>query len=132
MLNNILKTPWPSILWTGLIFLLLSINTGSLESVSRIPIPHFDKIVHLGIFGLYTWMILIWRASVSKVGLLFAILSFLVSSFYGTAMEFYQEKFTSREFELGDIYADILGAFVAAIVFMTTKSPYGNRGRNQN
>lgn len=132
MLNDILKTPWPSILWTGLIFILLSIDTGSLESASRIPIPHFDKIVHFGIFGLYAWLILKWRASVSTVGIFIAILSFFVSSAYGTAMEFYQDNFTSREFELGDIYADTLGAFVATLWFMTKKSPYGNRGRNQN
>jgi VanZ family protein len=132
MVKDILKTPWPSILWTGLIFILLSIDTGSLESASRIPIPHFDKIVHFGIFGLYAWIILKWRASVSRAGIIIAILSFFVSSLYGTAMEFYQEKFTAREFELGDIYADTIGALVATIGFMSTKSPYGNRGRNQN
>ncbi len=132
MVKDILKTPWPSILWTGLIFILLSFDTGSLESASRIPIPHFDKIVHFGIFGLYAWIILKWRASVSRAGIIIAILSFFVSSLYGTAMEFYQEKFTAREFELGDIYADTIGALVATIGFMATKSPYGNRGRNQN
>ena len=132
MFKHILKTPWPATIWTGLIFILLSIDTGSLEHASRIPIPHFDKIVHFGIFGLYAWLILKWRASVSTISFLTVILAFMVSSLYGTAMEFYQDNFTSREFELGDIYADTIGAFVGALWFMTTKSPYGNRGRNQN
>lgn len=132
MFKHIFKTPWPALVWTGLIFILLSMDTGSLESASRIPIPHFDKIVHFCIFGSYAWVMLKWRGAINHITFPIALLAFLVSSTYGTAMEFYQEKFTNREFELGDIYADIIGALVGVLWFMTTKSPYGNRGRNQN
>jgi VanZ family protein len=129
MLQKILKTPWPSILWTGLIFLLLTIQTGSLESVPRMPIPHLDKGVHALLFGIYTWLLLEW-INADRFRGIWAIV--LLSAGYGTGMEFYQEYFTTREFEWGDVVADSLGAAVPAFWFWIKKSPYGHRGRNQN
>lgn len=129
MLQKILNTPWPSILWTGLIFFMLTIRTGSLESVPRMPIPHLDKGVHALLFGVYTWLLLQWLHA-NRFGGIWPIV--LLSAGYGAGMEFYQEYFTTREFEWGDIIADSLGAAVPAFWLWIKKSPYGNRGRNQN
>ena len=129
MLQKILNTPWPSILWTGLIFFMLTIRTGSLESVPRMPIPHLDKGVHALLFGVYTWLLLQWLHA-NRFGGIWPIV--LLSASYGAGMEFYQEYFTTREFEWGDIIADSLGAAVPAFWLWIKKSPYGNRGRNQN
>jgi VanZ family protein len=131
MLKNILKTPWPSILWTGLIFFLLTINTGSIESAPRIPVPHLDKGVHTFLFAILTYLLVHWRTT-SRFSGTSLLLIVGLSAGYGTAMEFYQDYFTTREFEIGDILADSLGAALPALWFWIKKSPYGNRGRNQN
>jgi hypothetical protein len=45
-------------------------------------------------------------------------------------MEYYQKFFTNRSFSYWDGFADALGSVVGA--WALKKSPYGNRGRNQN
>jgi hypothetical protein len=45
-------------------------------------------------------------------------------------MEYYQKFFTNRSFSYWDGLADALGSVVGA--WAAKKSPYGNRGRNQN
>jgi VanZ family protein len=54
----------------------------------------------------------------------------IISSGYGLGMEYYQKFFTLRSFSYWDAVADAVGSVVG--VFAVKKSPYGNRGRNQN
>jgi VanZ family protein len=59
-----------------------------------------------------------------------ALLVFVAGSVYGMGMEFYQLYFTNRSFSWWDGLADTVGAGIG--VWLAKKSPYGNRGRNQN
>jgi VanZ family protein len=58
------------------------------------------------------------------------LLLLIVGSSYGMGMEYYQKFFTNRSFSYWDGLADALGSVVGA--WAAKKSPYGNRGRNQN
>jgi len=116
---KILNTPWPALLWTIVIFILLVIPLRSVNEGHFIQIPHFDKYVHAFMFGFFVWL---WsRRFLSKLSTdevrKKALWIFLISCLYGAGMEFYQEYFTEREFDLGDIIADVAGSAIAYLVF---------------
>jgi VanZ family protein len=85
-----------------------------MESVPFLGIPYFDKLVHAFLFGVLAWLICRALPKDRKNGQMI-LLAFLVVSLYGAGMEFYQDNFTSREFELLDIVADAFGAALAAV-----------------
>jgi hypothetical protein len=132
MIRRLLESIWPAIGWTLAIFFLLSMDTRDI-----ITAPGFfdklqiDKLIHFLLFGVYS---VLWGSYISantsiklKPLLIFLILS---GSMYGLGMEFYQKLFTNRMFSMWDALADAVGAVAGAAVIK--KSPYGNRGRNQN
>lgn len=126
MIRKILAKPWPALLWTLAIFILLTIDTHGVETGP--VIPYLDKVVHAGIFGLLGFLWVWFLASKGK-DRWFAV--FLFAALYGAGMEFYQENFTTREFEWNDIIADTAGALIGSLIGKKI-GPYGNRGRNQN
>lgn len=132
MFKKIFSTPWPAILWTIVIFILLTISSPSITSESSFKIPNFDKLVHALLFGLF---VALWWFYLSPKwhNWNLAVILGVISTGYGIGMEYYQLFFTKREFEFADMIADGLGSTVAAIYCLwVKKSPYGNRGRNQN
>lgn len=126
MPSRLLTSPWPALLWSLVVFILLTVDTGSAESFP--VIPNLDKIVHAFLFGILAFL---WVFFLHHRGLKAWIPIFLLATLYGAGMEFYQENFTSREFEWYDILADAVGAFAGSLAGKKI-SPYGNRGRNQN
>lgn len=126
MIKRFLLTPWPLLLWTVMIFFLLTINTGSMESAPKIK--HFDKLVHFILFAVMAWLWVYANPQKRTKTLLFI---FICVAAYGAGMEWVQENFTSREFDWKDIYADAAGA-AAGVIWGKKIGPYGNRGRNQN
>ncbi len=111
----ILNTRWPALFWTVLIFVLLSIRVDNLNKGSFLNIPHLDKIIHIFLFGI---LVFLWArryfyfASPEEFKKLI-IRVFILSCLYGIAMEFYQEYFTVRSFDSGDIIADIAGSGIS-------------------
>ncbi|TAH01316.1 MAG: hypothetical protein EAZ17_05000 [Sphingobacteriales bacterium] len=126
MIKRFLLTPWPLLLWTVVIFFLLTINTGSMESAPKIK--HFDKLVHFILFGVMSFL---WVYASQQKGLSRFLFIFICVAAYGAGMEWVQENFTSREFDSMDIYADAAGSAMGVIAGKKI-GPYGNRGRNQN
>lgn len=94
-------------------------------------IPGFDKVIHFSLFAAFVFL---WGSyyTISKKynpsRLLFILI--LLASAYGLGMEYYQRYFTNRSFSLWDALADTIGSIAGA--WVVKKSPYGNRGRNQN
>ena len=122
---------WPSITCTIIIFILLAIPTGGVNEIGMLDIIGADKIIHLFLFMAFTffWGHYFTLTNPLNQKLILALL-ILVGSAYGLGMEYYQKFFTQRNFSLLDALADAIGTIIGAIV--VKKSPYGNRGRNQN
>lgn len=116
----------PSILWTAVIFFLLGMN-----SHNSINIFGLDKLVHFILFFLFAffWGNYLKQFKSVEESTIFVLL-LIVGATYGMGMEYYQKYFTNRSFSYWDGLADALGSVVGALV--AKKSPYGNRGRNQN
>jgi VanZ family protein len=105
------------IAWSVIILILLTLPGSMLPSEAPFRIAHFDKLVHTGLFGGFVFL---WATYCSTrnyshrklLGIFFFL--FIISCTYGTAMEFVQKYFIpSRDFELGDIVADIIGSAIA-------------------
>jgi hypothetical protein len=130
-MNFLKDSIWPGLLWTGLIFFLLSMDTSGANEISLLKVYGIDKLIHFGLFSILTF---IWGAyffSREKVHTnLLILLIIILASAYGMGMEYYQKFFTNRSFSYWDGLADALGSVVGA--WAAKKSPYGNRGRNQN
>ena len=129
-MKNLFSSIWPSIIWTLVIFILLVMPTKSIEGASVNEIPNADKFVHAILFAVFAFL---WFSFFSlkyplKGKSIFLTILF-IGSFYGLGMEFVQKYFTERNFSLMDALADAVGTIIG---LLTKKSPYGNRGRNQN
>lgn len=123
MLKGQLYKPWPSLIWTALIFFLLTIKTDNIQSVPLLGIKNLDKLVHVILFGV---LLLLWAKFLTgkrKMDASLLALLFLAVVAYGIGMEFYQDHFTTRAFELADIYADTTGAALAAVYIGAKNKP---------
>ena len=122
---------WPGLLWTALIFYLLSMDTSSANEVSLLKVYGIDKLIHFALFAILTFL---WGAYLfgreTAPGNQIVWLIIILASTYGMGMEYYQKYCTTRSFSYWDGLFDALGSAVGALV--AKKSPYGNRGRNQN
>ncbi|MGN6438136.1 MAG: VanZ family protein [Agriterribacter sp.] len=117
MIVKLLRTIWPAIIWSAIIFLLLSIPGSDLPEGPSIP--HIDKIVHVFIFWLHVYLWNVYLAARLKNGnrLWIFFLTFLLTCIYGIAMEYYQKYFVpNRGFETDDMIADAMGAFAGWLV----------------
>jgi VanZ family protein len=123
MLNGLFRKPWPSLIWTGLIFFLLTVKTDNIQSVPLFGIKNLDKFVHVFLFGVLFLMWAKFLGTTMKTTYPFLFVLFLAISAYGIGMEFYQDNFTTRAFELADIYADTAGAALAAIYVGAKNKP---------
>ena len=116
----------PGFIFLGMSLFLLTLPGSSVPSGwFFIHIPQFDKIVHIGMFGMLCILFhfpaftsplsgrqkLGWYWLISIAGIL-----------YGVAMEFVQrELVTNRSFEGADILADMVGSLGALAISLSFK-----------
>ncbi len=113
-LYKILSSRIPALVWTLLIFILLTIPGKMLPDESQLSIPNLDKLVHIILFGCFVFLWSFYfacrkdlRDRLNKK--LFRV--FFIACFFGIAMEFVQKYFIpNRDFDIYDIAADIVGA----------------------
>lgn len=110
---------WKSLIWVIVIFILSSISGNSLQSIPKFNIPHFDKLVHFGMYFILT-IIIIWDATQNKKSSFKVFLFIVVFSIsYGALMEFMQEHvFTKRSADLFDFLANSVGVLSGVFSFL--------------
>ncbi|MBX3254819.1 MAG: VanZ family protein [Chitinophagaceae bacterium] len=111
MIVKLLRTIWPAVIWSAIIFVLLSLPGSDLPEGPSIP--YLDKIIHVFLFGAHVYLWNTYLANRVKTGKILWIffLTFLITCLYGVGMEYYQKYFVpNRGFETGDMIADAAGA----------------------
>jgi VanZ family protein len=99
--------------WFIITTILLCIPGKKIPKIGWLQIPHFDKLVHIFIFGLLSYFFC--RTTNRKWFLLVAF----ICTFYGVAMEFVQEYWIpNRSFDVFDIAADTVGSFAAILLLI--------------
>ena len=130
-MNKIFSNIWTAVFWTAVIFLLLGLNNENVPDLGLFNFRLKDKFYHFLVFAIFSFL---WSCYSVRHHETYnfkqSILIFVIGSLYGIGMEFFQEAFTNRQFSWWDGLADVLGTATGLII--AKKSPYGNRGRNQN
>src|ERR1700754_2532138 len=102
------------VIWSLIIGILLAMPGSVLPSESKFTIPHFDKLVHIGLFGgfVFLWNLYLSNRHVATSRLLrqFFIV-FILANAYGIGMEYVQKYWIPmRDYDEADIIADMIGA----------------------
>jgi VanZ family protein len=103
--------------WTLILLILLMLPGNMLPDESHLKIPNLDKYVHICLFGgfVFLWGLYICTRNFSQrknLKLFFYI--FITGIILGITMEYVQKYFIPfRDFELGDIIADMIGCSIA-------------------
>lgn len=108
-----------NIIWAIVIFVLCSVPGDSLPHTPVIEIPHFDKIVHFGLFfvmGIFLIAELRYQTKLSRINI--ALITFAVIATYGGVIEILQEHyFTNRSGDFWDLCADAAGGITSVFMF---------------
>jgi hypothetical protein len=117
--------------WTACVFYLLSFDTTAASDAIIWKVVGIDKLIHFFIFLVfaYLWGVFFFNNTQYEKRKI-SLLLILIGTSFGMGMEFYQKFLTNRSFSYWDGVADAIGTLVG--VWLAKKSPYGNRGRNQN
>lgn len=122
---NFLRNYIKSILWATVVMVLCTIPVGT---GSAVKLPHSDKLVHFGMFGLLMLLLLFENRSYRNSRPLrwqnLRLLALIL--FYGSATELIQHYLIPyRSGELLDLLADIGGALAALTVFPVVDRLFG-------
>jgi len=103
-----LKQFWKPLLWT-IIILILCLMPKSVEPQPSwlTQIPHFDKIVHFGLYTILGFLFYLSKHQYSKVTYLLLVLFYAI--IIGGLIEIIQ-PFVGRSKEFNDLLADIIGS----------------------
>lgn len=108
------------ILWSLAILIMCVMPAGNLPE-TNITIPYFDKIVHLGIFGILSFIL------VSILKEIFnykksIVITIIICSIYGYVIELLQKYVSSgRSYEILDVLFDIIGCIFGILFYKLTK-----------
>ncbi len=120
-----LRTKWPAILWSVIVFILLAMPSIQLTSEKKIELTNIDKVIH---FILFFTLVVLWgyylQAKKSlKTKFLYSLLAVtLIATSYGIVME-YVQLLTGRDFDVWDMVADGLGAVAGFSLFAIKNKP---------
>lgn len=96
--------------WTGaILFATLSPSDG--VPLFEIPIPHFDKLVHFGLFACYAFFVFL-SFEIKKGLLAGACIGILL----GICTEYLQAYVPGRQTDIYDLLADVLGTFFGLLI----------------
>lgn len=116
-LRSYLKYNWPSIFWAAFI-LVICMMPG--RHIPKITIPHFDKIVHTGIYIIFALLAYYGWTRQSGFQNLHSntlIKIIILLSIYGFTIEVIQETLTTdRHFEWLDELANASGSVIGALI----------------
>lgn len=107
----------PAIAWFVVSTLLLVLPGDDLPSTSFLNFPHFDKIVHLGLFFGLTFLFSIPFRLSKFSSLKNYIIILIISILYGIMIEYVQLYWVKdRNFDVADIFFDGAGSIIGFIV----------------
>lgn len=115
-MKSFLKYNWPSILWAAFILVICLMSH---RHVPRVTIPHFDKLVHFGLYfilAILTWYGWTRQNFFAALRANTALKIILLLALYGMTIEILQGTLTSdRSFDLWDELANSTGALAGTL-----------------
>ncbi|SRR5258708_21829162 len=113
-IKKYLSALYVPVIWTLLIAIAMCIPGRYIPNESKFGFPNFDKLVHMGLFGgfVFLWCLYLVKRGMSFGKLLIGFFCFyMLSSGFGVVSEYVQKYWIpGRDYDLGDIIADLFGA----------------------
>lgn len=110
-----------SFLWALIILILCGAPSSEFPSMGFLNIPHLDKVVHFGLYVVFTLLLLSETNTKRKIGELdrkSVFISLIIAIFYGLLIELMQMLvFKSRGAEFWDFVANTIGAIMAVLLY---------------
>ncbi len=107
---------WLAVGWFLLTTLLLAMPGNALPKTNLVNIPNFDKIVHVGLFAVLSFLAV--NALTQPTYFKISVVA-LMAIIYGTIMEYVQLHLVAyRSFEGIDIIADAIGAIAGVLLWL--------------
>ena len=110
-----------SLIWALIIMILCGAPSSSFPTVRFFNIPHFDKVVHFGLYVIFTLLLISETNTKRKLGGLdrkAIIISLVIAIAYGLLIELMQLLvFESRGAEFWDFVANTIGAITAVLTY---------------
>jgi VanZ family protein len=109
-----------------LIFIASIISGNEVEKVNWIFIPNFDKLVHLGMYFCFSFVLIydLFKARTDFSYLKIFLISALSAPFYGGLLEVVQGLLTkTRTADFIDLLFDTIGSVLAVAFWMVFKKP---------
>ncbi len=101
-----------AVLWTVVILILTLVPAPGLDKLPLIPIPHFDKLVHFGLFGILSAIILVETQNYKAKTPFFIMLVW--TTLLAAATEMLQHwMHAGRTADLVDFIAGMAGSFAS-------------------
>ena|SRR5688572_9982817 len=111
---------WVPVTWTLITIILLCLPGSAIPGGGLFNIPHFDKIIHILLFGgMVWWWVLYFDSRPPRNLVPFQKILILVcrTVVLGVILEFVQLNFIpNRSFDRGDIYANAAGSLFAGLL----------------
>jgi VanZ family protein len=110
----------PALIWTVIIMVLISIPGSTFPRTSLFHIPHFDKLVHAGIFAVFTLLVNygMYMQDDSFFKRNHYTISLSAGVIFGVLTEWFQLHYVpGRSGEWPDLLADLLGAVAGMGLF---------------
>ena len=116
----------PAMAWS-VIIVIASLNSSNNLTEIRFDVPGMDKIVHLVMYGVLCFLLFcaVEKSRKQYLKMQTLLLIILGSSAFGILMEVLQKTMTSvRNFDIYDIYANIIGVLLGFGVFILRFKPF--------
>lgn len=118
---NFIRKHINSALWAVVILILCGTPSSGFSGFRFINIPQFDKVVHLGLYVVFTLLIISENNPNRNMGTVdrrYKIIALAVASAYGLLIELLQWLiFTSRSADFFDFLADVAGSVLAIFAY---------------
>ena len=114
-LKKYVKTIWPTLIWAAFVFLMLTLHFPKFKKERTFLIPHADKLVHIFLFYVLSYLTLLYLLVKTKPNPLQLLRAAFFVTVYGIALE-YVQLYTGRDFDVWDMVADGVGAFGALAI----------------
>jgi VanZ family protein len=117
----LLQKHWKSLLWSILVLIACAIPSNKVPNVDLLKWPHFDKLVHFGMFFVLTTLLVSENNKLRDSGLVSKtaiVWAGIISLIYGFSIEAIQYFFLpSRSGSWIDMWANIVGILIAFFLY---------------
>ncbi len=111
----------PALIWSLLIFWIISLPGSSIPKTPLLQLPHFDKFVHVSIFMVFAFLLAfgIDKQEVKGIQRNIYTITIAICVIYSTGTEWLQHNYVpGRHGDFWDILANLAGSLTGLMIYL--------------